>query len=195
MSKWSDDGFLDTMRALGDQAADDCAAKLVGDGDMAAIFRHSDRNTKIFPADLPVPLRAYFESTGGLAAGVDLARIAHGEDTFQVHALPVALVLLARSLPEGYAAPNLARILSLSGDLDRHPYRRLLGVLQMVVDVTTVRGFQPGGDAIVTAQKLRLLHAGIRHVARKSPKMADFESRYEKPMMVPSMSSRFTGTP
>jgi hypothetical protein len=83
--------------------------------------------------------------------------------------------------------------LSLSGDLDHHPYRRLLGVLQMVVDVTTVRGFQSGGNAVVTAQKLRLLHAGIRHVARQSPKMSDFEQKYGVPVNLEDMLGTIMG--
>jgi hypothetical protein len=193
MSKWSDDAFLNGLRALGDQAADECAAQLVGDGNFAELFRHADRNRELVPDAMPPALRTYFQSTAALPAGVDLPRIRRGEDVFQVHALPVALVLLARSLPEGYAAPNLARILSLSGDLDHHPYRRLLGVLQMVVDVTTVRGFEPSGNAIVTAQKLRLLHAGIRHVTRISPKMGDFEQKYGVPVNLEDMLGTIMG--
>jgi hypothetical protein len=193
MSKWSDDVFLNGLRALGDEAADRCAAQLVGDGNLADVFRHADRNYVIVPANLPPALKTYAASTSRLPAGVDLARVARAEDMFQVHALPVALVLLTKSLPEGYAAPNLSRILSLSGDLDHHPYRRLLGVLQMVVDVTTVRGFQTEGNAIVTAQKLRLLHAGIRHVVRQSPRMGDFEQKYGVPVNLEDMLGTIMG--
>jgi hypothetical protein len=84
------------------------------------------------------------------------------------HAFPAALVLLAKSLPEGYSAPSFGEILHVSRDLERHPYRRLLGVLQMVVNVSSPGGFAEGGKAITTAQKMRLLHAAIRvHVLPK----------------------------
>jgi len=88
-------------------------------------------------------------------------------------------VLLAKSPPSGYAAPSLALVLNLSGDLIRSPYRRLLGVLQMVVNVCASRGFEPGGRAVVTAQKLRLLHEGVRRIARR--RLPDFEARYGVP--------------
>src|SRR5262249_53994435 len=42
----------------------------------------------------------------------------------------------------------------------------LLATLQTVVNVSTCHGFQPGGRAVITAQKLRLLHAGVRTIAR-----------------------------
>ena len=193
MSKWSDDQFLNSLRALGDHDADACAAELAGQGNLAAVFRHADTNQAGIPAGLPAPLESYFRTTANLPAGVDLARITRGENVFEAHAFPTALVLLARSLPEGYAAPNLARILALSGDLKHHPYRRLLGVLQMYVNVTTVRGFQDGGNAVITAQKLRLLHAGVRHIARTKPSMADFESKYGVPVNLEDMLATIMG--
>jgi hypothetical protein len=193
MSKWSDDGFLDTLRGLGDETADACALELVGRGNLAGLFRHADSNTESATTDAPAPIASFFERTRALPPGVDLQRVARGESLFETHAFPMALVLLARSLPEGYAAPNLARVLSLSGDLDHHPYRRLMGVLQMVVNVTTVRGFEDGGKAVVTAQKLRLLHAGIRHIARSSAQMSDFEARYGVPVNLEDMLGTIMG--
>lgn len=49
--------------------------------------------------------------------------------------------------------------------LQKQTYRRLLGVLQMVIDVVGIGAFSPLGKAIATAQKLRLLHAGVRQIA------------------------------
>jgi hypothetical protein len=193
MSKWSDDTFLDGLRRLGDQAADSCAAELIGQGDLSGLFRHADSNRPVIRENLPAPLISFFGSTAALPSGVDLERVARGEDLFEANAFPMALVLLARSLPEGYAAPNLTRILNLSGNLDHHPYRRLLGVLQMVVNVTTVRGFQSGGNAVVTAQKLRLLHAGVRHIARTSSGMADYETTYGVPVNLEDMLGTIMG--
>lgn len=109
-----------------------------------------------------------------------MARVRRGEAVYLRHALTAALVLLAKSLPEGYAAPNLTQILSLSGDLGSHPYKRLLGVLQLVVNISSTRGFESAGAAVISAQKMRLLHAGVRHIARQ--KLPEFESRYGTPV-------------
>ena len=75
------------------------------------------------------------------------------------------VVLLASSLPRGYAAPCLSEILGISRDLERHPFGRLMGVVQLLINISDADAFQPHGRAIVTAQKLRLLHAGVRAIA------------------------------
>ena len=51
------------------------------------------------------------------------------EGIFMKHAFSDAFVLLAKAVPERYSAPTFGKILRLSADLERHPYRRLRGVL------------------------------------------------------------------
>src|SRR5439155_17730439 len=83
------------------------------------------------------------------------------------HATLCSLALLLASLPYGYAAPRLAIVLHMTQNLERRTYLRTLGVLQMLVNISSEGAFRPDGAAVVTAQKLRLLHAGARHVVRK----------------------------
>ena len=130
----------------------------------------------------------FFEKTGNLPADVDMDRIRRGEDVFRRHAFAGALVLLAKSLPEGYQAPNLSIILNISGELRTHTYKRLLATLQTVVNVSTSGGFQRGGRAVITAQKLRLLHAGIRHLTRR------YRPKYESVYGVPVCQEDMLGT-
>lgn len=165
-TRWSDDAFLDEIRRHVDAQADACVARFFAEGgasaSSAALFRHLTSNEERLPDDAPKALVEFFADTRTLPPGTDLARVSRGEHVWMKHAFPAALVLLAKSLPEGYAAPSFGEILSVSGDLQRHPYRRLLGVLQMVVNVSTPGGFDSTGKAITTAQKMRLLHAAIR---------------------------------
>jgi hypothetical protein len=109
------------------------------------------------------------------------------------HAFPAALVLLAKSLPEGYAAPSFGQILSLSGDLERHPYRRLLGVLQMVVNVSSPGGFTENGKAITTAQKMRLMHAAIRALVHRRMKPPFDVAKYGPPINFEDMLATVMG--
>jgi hypothetical protein len=173
-SCWSDDCFLDRLRALGDVHADQCVADLIAQcapSDFHLLFRSMKANDDPLPADLPKPLQAFFEQTncvpkvGGCA--VDEARIQRGEEAFTRHLFPAAMVLLLKSVPEGYAAPNLSRILAFSDNLNKRPYARLLGVLQMVINVSCCGGFEKSGRALITARKMRLLHAGVRHIVRE----------------------------
>jgi hypothetical protein len=110
---------------------------------------------------------------------------------FVEHAFAGALALLTKSLPEGYQAPNLSIILNISGDLRAHTYRRLLATLQTVVNVSSCRGFTRAGRAVITAQKLRLLHAGVRHLALKA--RPAYTTRYGVPVNQEDMLGTIMG--
>jgi len=185
--RWND-AFLDTLRSRGDTLADEALKLIVRDDEKAGItrlFREMDSNDDLPPSHHFPLLNDFFKETNNLPPGTDLNRIRRGEDIFRAHIFESAIVLLMRSLPEGYAAPNLSIILSISGQLDTHTFKRLLATLQMVVNVTTSRGFQPTGKAVITAQKLRLLHAGVRHIAERY--RPGFTQKYGVPVNLEDM--------
>ena len=180
--KWSDDEFLNALRRQGDPPADAAVAQLVADGGgraVAPIFKLLRANDEPLPADAPQPLRDFIAASGDLPPGTDPRRLARGSKAFLKNALPSVIVLLASSLPRGYGAPCLCEILSISRDLERHPLGRLMGVVQLLVNISAPDAFGPDGRAIVTARKLRLLHAGVRSLA------ARYRPRYEEQFGVP----------
>lgn len=195
-TRWSDDAFLDSIRRETDSRANDCVRRLVeekGIEGSKALFQHASSNDPTLPPDAPEALKEFFATTASLPPGVDLDRLDRGENVWMKHAFPAALVLLAKALPEGYSAPSFGEILHLTHDLERHPYRRLLGVLQMVVNVSTAGGFQEGGRAVVTAQKMRLLHAAIRvHIVPKYMPGYD-EKKFGPPMNFEDMLATVMG--
>jgi len=182
-TQWSDDGFLDGLRRQGDLPADEAVARLSEQGGIAEVnrwFQVLRSDDQPLPPGLPAPFREFLEATGGIPADVDLERVRRGEEAFMRNAFPAALVLLAKSLPEGYQAPCLTEILMISRDLAKSPYDRLLGVLQMLVRVCSAHGFSPDGSAVITAQKMRLMHAGVRTVVpRRRP---GYEERFGVPV-------------
>jgi hypothetical protein len=146
---------------------------------VGTIFGMLKANDTPLPADAPQPLKDFMAASAGLPPGLDVPRLQRGGQAFLKNALSAVVVLLASSLPRGYAAPCLCEILSISGDLKHHPFRRLMGVVQLLVNISDADAFQPEGRAIVTARKLRLLHAGIRAIAgHRRP-------RYERAFGVP----------
>lgn len=176
-SKWSDDKFLDEIRAHVDEVADACIAVLGTQKDFADVFTKDTSNFSTLPPEAPQALKDFFEQTDRhllleqdlvkFPFGVDTDRLDRGEKVFLDHAFFASVVLLAKSLPEGYAAPCLSTLLNLSGNLRTAPYRRLLGVLQLVLDVSSVHGFEENGRALAAARQARLMHAGIRRFAPK----------------------------
>lgn len=192
--RFSDDAFLDHLRTLGDARADRSVAELLeehGAGAVSRIFRTLDAVEETLPEGTPRAFVTFFDEARELAFPVDAERVARGRQAFFDHAFPAALVLLARSLPAGYAAPCLSRILHMTGNLDRHPYRRLLGVLQLIVEVGSEEDFSGPGAARVAAVKLRLLHAGIRHLTHEH--LPDYEARYGVPVNLEDMLATIMG--
>jgi hypothetical protein len=181
--RWSDDAFLDALRASGDPAADAAVAALIADGGLAAAgaaFKVLRANDTPIPAGAPAPLHAFMAATHGLPPLADPARLRRGGEAFLRNSLPSVVVLLASSLPRGYAAPCLCEILSISGDLEQHPFGRLMGVVQLLINISAPDAFDGGGRAIVTAQKLRLLHAGVRALVPKY--RPDYQARFGVPV-------------
>ncbi|MES1244752.1 MAG: oxygenase MpaB family protein [Acidobacteriota bacterium] len=163
--KWSDDRFLDGLRRQGDSQADLAVRRLMEEREVRAVnelFKTLGADSTPIPADAPAPFREFVEATRGLPSWADRSRLARGGEVFLKHAFSSAVAMLASSLPRGYAAPCLCHILSISRDLQTHPYQRLMGVIQLLVNVSAKGSFEPDGRAVITAQKLRLLHAGVR---------------------------------
>ncbi len=189
-AKWSDDSFLNNLRQHVDTTADECVADLPRNDSYASLFSRAGINRDTLPDDAPESLRTFFATSDlqlllekdkdRFPDGLDFERLKRGELVFLEHAFTFCLILLAKSLPEGYAAPCLAELLNLSGNLATQPYRRLLGTLQLVVNVSSVGGFLPDGRALASARQARLMHAGIRQFL---------------PRMVPDYNARYGGPP
>ena len=193
-SKWSDDAFLDGLRTQGDPEADAAIAQVVADGKKDAIgplFMHLKANDSPLPPAAPRPLIDFMAQTSGLPDGLDTARLQRGGDAFLRNGLPSVVVLLASSLPRGYAAPCLCEILSISRDLEGRPFDRLMGVVQLLINVSDGDAFTPQGRAVITAQKLRLLHAGVRRLARRY--RHGYEEKYGIPVNHEDMLATIMG--
>ncbi|MGB0909492.1 MAG: oxygenase MpaB family protein [Nitrospirales bacterium] len=197
-TKWSDDHFLDGLRLQGDVAADQCIIELqsqLKEEDFSELFQRLNTNNVKVDENIPDPLKRFLTMTMHIplvdSHPVDEERLRRGQQVFMTHALPSALVLLVKSLPEGYAAPSLSKVLCISSNLSQRPYRRLLGVLQMVINVSAVGGFDPTGKALVTVPKIRLLHASIRKLVREH--LGGYEQQYGTPVNCEDMLGTVMG--
>ncbi len=208
--RWSDPAWLDTLRMAGDGPADECARRLKAEGISTAAIRRTieqmKSNDRRLPADAPAPLHDFFDQTyhfcdrcgaPELPDWVDRDRIIRGQRMFMESSLPAVLVMLCKSLPEGYAAPSMAKILNMSGDLRAVPFHRLMGTLQLLVNVTAPYSFERMGMAAISGQEMRLLHAGARtNVAPEvlGPEGYDaFYRRYGLPINQEDMAGTIIG--
>lgn len=198
-NRWTEE-FLNEMASMSDVHADETlvefercwqeteaglASKETKQTAIAHLFRNLNSNNATPPEDTFPMMHDFFVKSRIPLEGIDYARIDRGQEIFSTHLLEGALALLHKSLPEGYAAPNLSEVLSISDDLRVHPFKRLLGTLELVLNVSSVHGFEDGGASVIVAQKLRLLHAGVRRlVPRYRP---DFVQKYGLPVNLEDM--------
>ena len=159
---------LDDLRQRTDPLADATLAALVAGVGLDAANKALASvvlNTGALPPDLPGALTIYFERSGHLPEWADEAKLAAGAELFAEHGPLLLVALICASLPECYTMAKGVQVLALTGRMDStHAYRRIYETAQYVVDVLSPHGLEPFGKGIKAAQKVRLMHAGIRHL-------------------------------
>lgn len=168
---------------MGDPIADEVIETLLAEnqkGEMDQIFQMLVRNRQ-FPNPafdaLPDPVRrvveGYFVQTRHLPTYAEPFKLMIAADVFRQHGPKILLILLCKSLPTCYTCWRGARVLYQTGRLRVHDgsldafSRRLMETAQFVVDMLTRDNFEQDGTAIVATQKVRLMHAVIRHFAQQ----------------------------
>ena len=161
------DAILDSARTRGDALADATVAAIFKAGDrpavaglLATLMRDDQK-----PGDLPAPVVDYLVAS---ALGVDRSAeaAAAGERIFAEHGPEILMLLCCYSLPSSYGAKKGVQVLYRTAYLAKRPNRRLFETAQFIVDVMSPGGLGRSGKGIRTAQKVRLMHATIRHLIR-----------------------------
>src|SRR4051812_38507515 len=164
---------LQAYRDIGDPPADELVAELFQGGQVPAVnvlMRHLVANEYPIPEALPSPVRRYLDQTDDLPGWADLARIEAGERVFMRYGPQLVLILHCYSLPFCYLAANGAQVLNLTDRLESSPERRILETAQLLIDVMQPGGLGTGGGrGRRTIQKVRLMHAAVRRLAKAAP--------------------------
>lgn len=159
---------LAEMRQVGDPIADLVIEQLFADGGLSSVnqlMRALVNNDGLPSAQLPPIVRNYLE-TSAHVPGIDSQQVALGEQLFGRLGPEMLSVLGFYGLPMDYAAGKGVRVLYRTAYLAKKPLRRVLETTQMVVDVMAPGGLGPQGRGVRVAQKVRLMHAAVRHLIR-----------------------------
>ena len=160
------DAFLDEKRKQGDPLADVVVGKLIDTGEIEVVDRdllRLLRNDQLVPEDMPAPLRDYLDMTAG-PLNIDADVVRRGQEVFGSYGPEVLMVLGFLALPAAYAARRGVQVLYRTAFLEERPMRRVLETSRMVATVMSPEGLAPSGDGLRIMQKVRLMHAGIRHM-------------------------------
>src|SRR3954453_13064947 len=166
-----DDTLLDGLRAVGDPSVDAVVDEVAARGQVRAVagaLRQLIDNDQPVPADLPPAMARWLEDTGELPGWVDPGRLERGCRLVVEHGPQVCLALSTASLVYCYAGYPGVKVLTFSHRLDQDAYRRVGETAQFLLSVTAPGSLSDGGRGVRKIQKVRLLHASIRHLIRHS---------------------------
>jgi mpaB/rubber oxygenase-like protein len=165
VERWSDE-LLDSMRLKGDSPADLVIQALFRDREVKEarrLLRTLVENDQPPPEGLPPECVAYLNATSAPAASRGEA-IEKGQELFAEYGPLMLMCLGCYSLPASYAAAKGVKVLHRTAYLEKRPTKRLFETTQMVIDVMTPGGLEPDGRGVRTVQKVRLMHAMVRHL-------------------------------
>lgn len=168
---WTNE-FLDEARGQGDPIADPVVAELFREGDIEAVnqlMRTLVVDDGLPSERLPAVVRDYLARTAA-PPDIESAQMELAQEVFGVVGPEILAVLGFYSLPADYAAKKGVQVLYRTGRLITNPTRRVFETTQMVVDVMAPGGLGPEGRGLRSAQKVRLMHAAVRHLMTHDPK-------------------------
>ncbi|HEY0093663.1 MAG TPA: oxygenase MpaB family protein, partial [Archangium sp.] len=167
---WTNE-LLDSMREVCDPPADEAVRSLFAQGMVGSaneLMKQLVAHESVTAEQLPVPLRGYFEQSAKLPSWADKELIREGQAVFSRCGSLSVVALVCASLPTCYAGAEGVQVLHLTARLQTDTKRRIVETAQMVVDVMSPGGLEPDGWGIKDAQKVRLMHAAVRHLIRQS---------------------------
>ena len=185
------DAFLNAKRQLGDAMADGVVASLIDSGEIDEVDRELLallRDDQIVSASLPTPLREYFEQTEG-PLEVNPEALRRAQNVFADYGPEILMVLGFYSLPAAYAAEKGVQVLYRTAFLQKRPMRRVLETSRMVAEVMAPDGLAGAGSGLRIIQKVRLMHAGIRHMLQ-----TDEQNPWDPDLGVPINQEDLAGT-
>ncbi|MGA4844301.1 oxygenase MpaB family protein [Streptomyces sp. G45] len=156
---------MDALRTAGDELADATVAALFDRGEVGkfnTLMRYVSTAGAPLPEGLPDVARAYLEATSAPPPWVDWAEMEKARLFFLDNNVHISTALSFASMPACYVVPHVARLLSATHAL-RYPSKRMAETGQFTVYLMQPGAFEAGSRFIPAAQKVRLLHASIRH--------------------------------
>lgn len=172
------DEYLEALRYEGDPVPDRIIAELDRDGQIDAvnrILRTLIQNNQVVPEELPDNIEFWLRDEGHLPAWADRDRLDRASALFVEHGMTISLILSTASLVECYAARKGVKVLTFSYRLGQNAYRRVAETAQFVILLMTPGGLYEEGQGIRALQKVRLMHAAIRHLINRSGRWDEAE--------------------
>lgn len=153
----------------GDPMADALAAKNLEMGQPQATKMFDAALTGRMPENAPQELKALIEHAEARPAWLDMRGLDIGARLSQRSGMLGEYVMSCISLMGGYRSGAANKPIAFTGALEYKASRRLAETAKFSFDVTRSRGLERGADGFKAALKVRMLHAQVRLMLKRSP--------------------------
>jgi len=173
--------FHRELKGLGDPRADEVVRELLDEGQVDSVnrlFRHISTADSAIPAQAPAVLRDFMETTRSFPGWMDDTLIGQASDFFRHHHLEASAMQATVGLVGTYLSPVGAFTLHSTHQLADNPHRRLSQSTRLFMGMGDRDAFTEQSKLVPTCQKVRLVHAAIRELHRRSGRW-DYEGMGE----------------
>ncbi|SEE27810.1 hypothetical protein SAMN05216489_06063 [Streptomyces sp. 3213] len=156
---------MNDLRAAGDELADATVAALFDRGEVGTfntLMRYVSVAGAPLPDGLPDVAREYLNTMSAPPSWVDWGEMEKARLFFIDNNVHISTALSFASMPACYVVPPVAKLLSATHGL-KYPSKRMAETGQFTVYLMRPDAFEAGSRFIPAVQKVRLLHASIRH--------------------------------
>lgn len=156
---------MDALRDVGDELADATVQALFEHGEVGkfnTLMRSFAQVGQDLPDGLPEVALEYLHATSAPPDWVDWDEMEKSRLFFLHNNVHISTALSFAAMPACYLVPHVAKLLSTTHSLD-YPSRRMAETGQFTVYLMRPDAFEAGSRFVPAAQKVRLLHASIRH--------------------------------
>ncbi len=159
---------LEALRQVMDKPADEAVLSVFKSTSMdylRSLLMGMAKNDSVISDELPKPIYDFIK--GELAypfSALDIKLFNQTREIWKAEGMKFIFVLLFRALPYTYMAEKPAKVLKTTKLLIEQPERRIFETAQFVFDVMDKNWWEPDNRGILSALKVRIMHASMRHV-------------------------------
>lgn len=184
---------LEDLRQLMDKPADDAVASVFDSGKEMKHFvgdlKKMASNKTFIHDDVPEPMRDFVqEGLNYKFTDKDIEYFNLTHEIWKEKGMKFIYILFFRALPYTYMAEKPANVLKMTKLLITHTERRIFETAQFVFDVMDDKWWADKKRGTLTALKVRIMHAAMRHVILNAKKdeteivTGEWESEWGKPI-------------
>lgn len=177
---------LEALRQVMDQPADDAVDAIYESKSIESlvkILQEMAENDSVVSSKLPKPVRDFMKRELSIKFTTeDIRHFNKTREIWEEKGTKFILILLFRALPYTYMAEKPANVLRMTKLLKTQPKRRIFETAQFVFDVMEKKWWEPKQRGILTALKVRIMHAAMRQIILDNDYGEKWNDEWGKPI-------------